>query len=50
VSWFSGNTVFITSTGRGRNIPTKRVTPLVDVIVNSTVATKVGSQRKRLDI
>lgn len=50
VSWFNGNTVFITPTGRSRNIPVKRVTPLVDVIVNSTTATKVGSQRKRLDI
>lgn len=50
VSWFNGNSVFITPTGRGRNIPTKRVTPLVDIINASTVATKVGSQRRRLDI
>jgi hypothetical protein len=50
VSWFNGNTVFITPTGRSRNIPVKRATPLVDVVVNSVVAPKVGSQRKRLDI
>jgi hypothetical protein len=50
VSWFSGNTVFLTPTGRGRNIPIKRTTPLVDIINASTIAQKVGSQRKRLDI
>lgn len=50
VSWFSGNTVFTTPTGRARNIPVKRAVPLLDPIVGSVVAAKVGSQRKRLDI
>jgi hypothetical protein len=50
VSWYKGNTVFTTPTGRARNIPVLRITPVVDVIVASTVATKVGSQRRRLDI
>jgi hypothetical protein len=50
VSWYKGNTVFTTPTGRARNIPVLRDTPVVDVIVASSVATKVGSQRRRLDI
>lgn len=50
VSWFNGNTVFTTPTGRARNIPVKRTTPLVDGITAHTVAVKVGSQRRRLDI
>lgn len=50
VSWFNGNTVFTTPTGRARNIPVKRTTPLVDGITAHTLATKIGSQRRRLDI
>jgi hypothetical protein len=50
VSWYKGNTVFTTPTGRARNIPTLRTTPVVDPIVASSVATKIGSQRRRLDI
>jgi hypothetical protein len=50
VSFYHGNTVFTTPTGRARNIPTLRDTPVVDPIVASSVATKVGSQRRRLDI
>jgi hypothetical protein len=50
VSWYNGNTVFTTSTGRARNIPKPRVTPLIDSILNSAVSIKLGSQRKRLDI
>lgn len=50
VSWFNGNTVFTTPTGRARNIPVKRTTPLVDGITAHTLAVKVGSQRRRLDI
>jgi len=50
VSWYKGNTVFTTPTGRARNIPTLRTTPVVDPITSSIVAQKVGSQRRRLDI
>jgi hypothetical protein len=50
VSWYSGNTVFTTPTGRARNIPVARVTPIVDNITASTVAIKLGSQRRRLDV
>jgi hypothetical protein len=50
VSWYSGNTVFTTPTGRARNIPVARTTPIVDDITGSSVALKVGSQRRRLDI
>jgi len=50
VSWYSGNRVFTTPTGRARNIPIARVTPIVDDITNSSVAIKIGSQRRRLDI
>jgi len=50
VSWYSGNTVFMTPSGRARNIPKLRVTPLVDEVQSSTVLLKVGSQRRRLDI
>lgn len=47
VSYYSGNTVFTTPTGRARNIPVVRDTPVVDHIVDSTVALKIGSQRRR---
>lgn len=50
VSWYHGNTVFTGPTGRARNIPQLRTTPIVDVIVSSTIAQKIGSQRRRLDI
>jgi hypothetical protein len=50
VSWFSGNRVFMTPSGRARNIPVPRDTPLVDNITNSSVPIKVSSQRRRLDI
>lgn len=50
VSFYNGNTVFTTPTGRARNIPVARTTPLVNSIVSSSVALKVGSQRRRLDI
>jgi hypothetical protein len=50
VSWYKGFTVFTTPSGRARNIPTLRATPVVDPITSSSVATKIGSQRRRLDI
>jgi hypothetical protein len=50
VSWYKGNTVFTTPTGRARNIPTLRGTPVVDNVTGSSTATKIGSQRRRLDI
>lgn len=50
VSWYQGNLVFTTPTGRARNIPQLRDTPVVDNITGSTVAVKIGSQRRRLDI
>lgn len=50
VSWYKGNTVFTTPTGRARNIPTPRTTPVVDNIQSTSVAPKIGSQRRRLDL
>jgi hypothetical protein len=50
ISFYKGFTVFTTPSGRARNIPTPRETPLLDSIVNSTVAIKVGSQRRRLNL
>jgi hypothetical protein len=47
VSYYKGFTVFITSTGRARNIPTQRAAPQVDVITNSSVNGLIGSQRRR---
>lgn len=50
ISYYEGFTVFTSPSGRARNIPTPRTTPVLDNIVNSSVATKVGSQRRRLDL
>jgi hypothetical protein len=50
VSWFSGNRVFTTPSGRARNIPVPRDTPIIDNITNSSVPQKVSSQRRRLDL
>lgn len=50
VSWYEGFTVFTTPSGRSRNIPKLRTTPLVDNISLSTLATKLGSQRRRLNL
>ena len=49
VSFYKGFTVFTTPSGRARNIPTPRETPVLDNIVNSSVAVKIGSQRRRLN-
>jgi hypothetical protein len=50
ISYYSGNRVFTGPTGRARNIPIPRATPLVDPIIDSSVSHKVGSQRRRLDL
>jgi hypothetical protein len=51
VSYYEGFTVVTNPiTGRSRNVPTLRGTPLKDVIHASSVAKKLGSQRRRLRI
>lgn len=47
VSYYKGFTVFITPSGRARNIPTLRATPVLDLITNHTVRSQIGSQRRR---
>jgi hypothetical protein len=49
VSYFAGFTV-VTSpiTGRARNIPTKRATPVLNTISGYTPRLRIGSQRRRL--
>ena len=49
VSYFEGFTVVISpTTGRARNVPTKRVSALVNSITGYVVRPRVGSQRRRL--
>lgn len=49
VSYFSGFTVVTSpTTGRTRNVPKPRVTPLVDPVVSAACQLRVGSQRRRL--
>lgn len=50
VSWYEGFTTFTTPSGRVKNIPKVRTTPLVDVIQNSSTNVKLGSQRRRLNV
>lgn len=55
VGYYDGNLVFTSPSGRARNIPQLRkvagvATPNVDSITSTAPATKVGSQRRRLDI
>jgi hypothetical protein len=55
IGYYEGNLVFTGPTGRARNIPQLRKvggvpTPYVDNITSSSVALKVGSQKRRLDI
>ena len=51
VSYYSGFTAFESPSGRYRNIPKLRVDgPVVDVIQSTTTASKLGSQRRRLNI
>lgn len=50
VSFYDGFTsVENPVTHRWRNIPTPRTDPLVDVVTGSTVAEKLGTQRRRYD-
>lgn len=51
VSYYDGFTVVTNPiTGRSRNVPTLRATPVQDVIHSTTCAQKLGSQRRRLRI
>lgn len=48
VSYYHGSTVVISpTTGRARNVPTKRSTPQIDPITGHTTLVKIGSQRRR---
>jgi hypothetical protein len=47
-SYYHGFTVHTGVTGRARNVPTVRTTPLVDIVVSSVVKPGIASQRKRL--
>lgn len=48
VSYYEGFTVITNPiTGRARNVPTLRVTPVVDAITSLIVRSTVGSQRRR---
>jgi hypothetical protein len=48
VSYFKGFTVVTNPmTGRARNVPTVRASPVVDNILSHTVDQKIGSQRRR---
>lgn len=48
VSYYEGSTVVISpTTGRARNVPTRRATPIVDDIVSSVCSQTIGSQRRR---
>lgn len=49
VSYHKGFTVVTSpTTGRARNVPTLRATPVVDTITASTMNLKIGTQRRRL--
>jgi hypothetical protein len=49
VSYYTGFTVVISpTTGRARNLPTPRVTPLQNNIIDSVCRVRIGSQRRRL--
>lgn len=49
VSYFHNSTVVISpTTGRARNVPTLRATPLVVGVLGLTVSQRLGSQRRRL--
>lgn len=47
ISYFHGFTVVILPSGRARNVPTPRPTPLIDVINNVSGNDTPGSQRRR---
>lgn len=49
VSYYEGFTVFTNPiTGRARNVPTVRGTPLVDTVTSVASKTSIGSQRRRI--
>jgi hypothetical protein len=48
VSYYAGSTVVISpTTGRAKNVPTRRGTPMLNDITSSAMQTKIGSQRRR---
>jgi hypothetical protein len=48
VSYFAGFTVVTSpTTGRARNVPTPRVTPVVDPVTSTIARSTVGTQRRR---
>lgn len=48
VSYYSGSHVVTSpTTGRARNVPILRGTPVVDQIISNTCPTRIGSQRRR---
>ena len=50
ISYYSGFTPFLTPSGRYRNIPKLRQSPMVDNIVSTSVNPTIGSQRRRRGI
>lgn len=48
VSYYNGFTVHTGVTGRARNVPTVRSSPVIDTITAASVATGMASQRRRL--
>jgi hypothetical protein len=48
VSYFAGFTVVVSpTTGRARNVPTLRGSPVVDPVTSTTVRASIGTQRRR---
>jgi hypothetical protein len=48
LSYFSGFTVITSpTTGRARNVPTVRSSPLIDPVVTLKTQTSIGTQRRR---
>lgn len=47
VSYYKGFSVFTEPSGRARNIPTVRATPVVDTVTSHTVKGLIASQRRR---
>lgn len=48
VSYYQGFTVVVNpTTGRARNVPTLRVTPVVDQVTGIQIQTSIGTQRRR---
>jgi len=50
VSYYSGNTVVISpTTGRARNVPVLRGTPLIDTVAGTIAQAFIGTQRRRIE-